>query len=204
MMIKNFGTKVETVWEGLRPMTKKMLVGAMSPNVAAPKQKFSYDAHADWELSRLLFALDEQAKDPEVKASEKKSDEISQLAETCVSVLEAQTESAEIFIQLAERILKQRDYKKLDILANILTERFSVGEMCEIFRQSQNPAIRAVAMETMALMPVDEVIPSLEDPVYEEIARMALILKATEYESEEARRVLEMFDPEDFDNDSDG
>lgn len=59
MMIKNFGGRVASVWDGLRPMTKKMLERALqtggpaSPN---PIQKFSYDAHADWEVSRLLTA----------------------------------------------------------------------------------------------------------------------------------------------------
>ena len=33
MMIKNFGARVDSVWEGLRPMTKKMLVGAMQTNI---------------------------------------------------------------------------------------------------------------------------------------------------------------------------
>jgi hypothetical protein len=57
-MIKDLGAGVVSVWEGLRPITKKMLEGAMSagsntqPTNTA--QKFSYDAHADWELSRLL------------------------------------------------------------------------------------------------------------------------------------------------------
>ena len=66
MMIKDLGAGVVSVWEGLRPITKKMLEGVMDagstnqPNNSA--QKFSYDAHADWELSRLLTALDEQSK----------------------------------------------------------------------------------------------------------------------------------------------
>ena len=102
-MIKDLGAGVVSVWEGLRPITKKMLEGVMSasststPNVSA--QKFAYDAHADWELSRLLSALDEQSK----KASKKAGvlNEISQLAETCVRVLEARSGSAEVFIQLA-------------------------------------------------------------------------------------------------------
>jgi hypothetical protein len=29
MMIKNFGGRVASVWEGLRPMTQKMLEGAL-------------------------------------------------------------------------------------------------------------------------------------------------------------------------------
>src|SRR5687767_12974522 len=99
MTIKDFGARVVSVWEGLRPLTKKMLVGAMQTNPSVPKQKFSYDAHADWELSRLLSALDDQTTDPEVKKDPEKLCEIKQLAETCTEVLESQTESAEVFIQ---------------------------------------------------------------------------------------------------------
>lgn len=194
-MIKDLGTQVESVWEGLRPLTKKMLVGAMQAkngNLAfATVQKFSYDTQSDWELSRLLTVLDEQAKNEEVKKNPEKLSEIYQFAETCVSVLQAQTESAEVFIQLAERALEQKNYEQIDHLADMLSERFSVGEMCEIARQTNNPAIRAIAMETIALMPVEEILPSLDDPIYEDIARLGLEIKAVEYESEEARQVLE-------------
>ncbi len=192
MMIKDYGSQVERVWEGLRPLTKKMLVGAMTPSFT--KQTFSYDIHADWELSQLLTALDVQLHDPEVKKSADKLNEIKQLAETCVNVLQSQTESAEVFIQLAERHLENKDYVSVDFLSDIMKNRFSVGEMCEVARQTVNPAIRAIALETIALMEVEEILPSLEDPIYEEIARTALEIKAIEYESTEARRVLENYD----------
>ncbi len=195
MMIKDFGARVESVWEGLRAGTKKMLVGALQAKngntVNIPTQKFSYDPQSDWELSRLLTALDEQVKDADVKNNLEQLGEIRQLAETCILVLQAQTESAEVFIQLAERALARKDYNEIDRLADLLMERFSVSEMCEIARQTTNPAIRAIAMETLALMPVDEIVPALDDPIYEDIARFALEQKAFEYESEEARRVLE-------------
>ena len=121
-MIKDLGAGVVSVWEGLRPITKKMLEGAMSAGSNTPPtnsaQKFSYDAHADWELSRLLTALDEQTK----KASNADIlNEIAQLAETCAAVLESQSGSAEVFIQLAERAIKQHDYNKLDKLADRLS-----------------------------------------------------------------------------------
>lgn len=200
MMIKDFGARVEKVWEGLRPMTKKMLVGAIEANNAsnAPKQKFSYDAHADWELSRLLTALDEQANDAEIRKDAEKLREIKQLAETCTSVLQAQTESAEVFIQLAERALKQSDFRKIDVLADILSHRFSVGEMCEIVRQTTNPAIRALGFEALALVPVSALMQMVDDPVYFEIVRSTLEQQAFEYESEEARRILEQLDFEEM------
>ena len=197
MMIKDFGARVESVWEGLRPVTKKMLVGALQAKnenpVNTPTQKFSYDTQSDWELSRLLSALDEQAKNTDLADNPEKLSELQRLTETCISVLEAQSESAEVFIQLAERALLKRDYKEIDRLADLLAERFSVGEMCEIARQTTNAAIRAIAMETIVLMPVEEIVPLLDDQIYEDIARAALEIKAYEYESEEARRILDHF-----------
>jgi hypothetical protein len=198
-MIKDLGAGVVSVWEGLRPVTKKMLERVMdagsasTPNNSA--QKFAYDAHADWELSRLLTALDEQSK----AASPKNTDilnEIAQLAETCVRVLEAQSGSAEVFIQLAERAIKQHDYNKLDKLADRLTERFSAGEIAEIVRQTEVPQIRAIAYETLALLPVPAILPLLDDPLYADIAANALEQKAYEYDSDEARELLDQFDAE--------
>lgn len=197
MTIKDFGARVVSVWEGLRPLTKKMLVGALQTNAPLPKQKFSYDAHADWELSRLLTALDEQTADAEVVKDAEKLSEIKQLADACAGVLQTQSESAEVFIQLAERALDRRDYKKIDELADALFARFSIGEICEVARQTANPGIRAIAYETLVLMPVAGLLPMLQDPIYYEIARSAIEQQAFEYESEEARRILEQLEFED-------
>jgi hypothetical protein len=177
-----------------------MLEGVMNAERSTTQQhtsgqKFFYDAHADWELSRLLSALDEQSR----KASSRKSDilsEISHLAETCVRVLEAQSGSAEVFIQLAERAIKQHNYNKLDKLADRLSERFSAGEIAEIVRQTEVPQIRAIAYETLALLPVPIILPLLEDPLYSDIAANALEQKAYEYDSEEARDLLDQYDSE--------
>jgi hypothetical protein len=197
-MIKDLGAGVVRVWEGLRPVTKKMLEGVMNATGTSTShssaQKFAYDAHADWELSRLLSALDEQTKTPPKNADI--LNEIAQLAETCVRVLEAQSGSAEVFIQLAERAIKQHDYNKLDKLADRLGERFSAGEIAEIVRQTEVPQIRAIAYETLALLPVPTILPLLDDPLYADIAANALEQKAYEYDSEEARDLLDQFDAE--------
>lgn len=195
MTIKDFGARVVSVWEGLRPVTKKMLVGAMqAANLTAHKPKFSYDAQSDWELSRLLSALDEQTTDADVKKDAEKLREIRSLAETCADVLETQTESAEVFILLAERALSRQNYRKIDRLTDTLLARFSVGEMCEIVRQTDNPAIRALGYETLALMPIPKLLQVLEDSLYEEIVRNVLEQQAFEYENEQARQVLEQLD----------
>jgi hypothetical protein len=199
MIIKDLGPAVVSVWDGLRPMTKKMLAGAMrsgSAHTTSPAQKFSYDAHADWEVSRLLTALDEQSKSAAVKKDAEKLGEITELAETCVRVLEAQSGSAEVFIQLAERALKKHDYKKLDKLSDRLFERFSAAEIAEIVRQTDMPQIRAIAYETLSMLPVPTLVPLLDDPLYSEIGASALEQKAYEYESDEARDALEQYFPD--------
>lgn len=203
MTIKDFGGRIASVWEGLRPMTRSMLVGALqtsgsssSPNIKAPK--FSYDAHADWELSRLLSALDEQSRTTDAQNDAETLDEMNKLADTCASLLETQSGSAEVFIQLAERALRRHDYKKLDRLADRLSERFSAGEIAEIIRQTESPQIRAIAYETLATLPVNNVAPLLDDSLYTDIAAAALEQKAFEYDSEEAKEILEQFDADAF------
>jgi hypothetical protein len=199
MVIKDLGPAVVSIWDGMRPMTKKMLAGAMrsgSTNTNNPAQKFSYDAHADWEVSRLLNALDEQSKSAAVRKDSEKLGEITELAETCVRVLEAQGGSAEVFIQLAERALKRHDYTKLDKLSDRLFERFSAAEIAEIVRQTDMPQIRAIAYETLSMLPVPALVPLLDDPLYSEISASALEQKAYEYESEDARDALEQYFPE--------
>jgi hypothetical protein len=191
MTIKDLGTRVETAWEGLRPTTKKMLVGAMQTNLIAPKPKFSYDAQSDWELRELLTALDEQSNETEIRQNQEKSKEIRQLAQTVENVLEAQSESAEVFIQLAERALKRKDYEQIDKLTNALLARFSVGEMCEIARQTENPAIRALAYETLALVPTQKMLSLIDDPLYDEIIRNVIEQQAFEFENEYARQVID-------------
>jgi hypothetical protein len=175
-----------------------MLVGALQATVSNPSnttpQKFSYDAHADWELSRLLSALDEQTKDAEIKKDAEKLREIRSLADACASVLQERSESAEVFVQLAERALLRHDYKKIDALADILAKRFSVGEIAEIIRQTELPQIRAIAFETLALLPAVSLVALLDDPIYHEIAHLALEQQAFEFDNEEAQQILEQMD----------
>ena len=200
MTINEFGGRVATIWEGLRPVTKKMLVGALqstgSATTNAKTPKFSYDAHADWEVSRLLTALDEQSRASDIRKDKVKLSEIKQLADTCVRVLESQSASAEVFIQLAERAIKENDYHRLDKLGDHLVHRYSASEIAEVVRQTELPQIRAIASETLALRPVQALIPILDDPLYAGIAAAALEQKAYEFDSEEARDLLDQFDVE--------
>jgi hypothetical protein len=198
--MKDFGGRVASIWEGLRPITRNMLVGALQTGSApSPKNtRFTYDAHADWEISSLLSAIDEQAGDAGARKDRETLSEMNQLADMCASLLELRSGSAEVFIQLAERALRRHDYRKLDSLADRLAERFSAGEIAEIIRQTESPQIRAIAYETLATLPVNNVAALLDDSLYSDIAAAALEQKAFEYESDEARDILDQFDQENF------
>jgi hypothetical protein len=196
MTIKELGGKVASVWDGLRPVTKKMLVGLMKTDDAPASQapKFYYDAHADWEVSRLLSALDEQSSTSEARKDSTKYNEIKEFAEMCARVLESQSASAEVFIQLATRAIRDNDYRRLDRLADNLAARYAAPEVAEVVRQTEMPQIRAVAYETLAMMPVENLVPLLDDPLYSGIAAASLEQKAYEFDSDEARDVLEQYD----------
>lgn len=196
MTIKDFGTRVADVWEGLRPGTRRMVVGAMlqqAPSTANPSagQKFYYDAQSDWELSRLLTALDDRAVDAEARKNPTNFRELRRIADATARVLETQTESAEIFIQLVERALLRYDYARVDMLADALTARFSAAEVCEIVRQAEHAPVRALAFEALAQIPVSRLFPLIDDPLYADIVRIALEQQAFEFESDEARMLLE-------------
>lgn len=199
-MIKDFGGRVASIWETLRPDTKKLIVRAMqsSPTQAQNNQptRLFYDAHADWELSNLLSAVDEQSGSKEIRSDQTKFNELSLLANTCVRMLEARSASAEIFIQLAVRALRENDYERLDKLSDRLGERYSASEIAEIIRQTETAQIRAIAYESLAMLPVQVIAPLLDDPLYADIAAGALEQQAFEFDSEEARDVLEQFDSE--------
>ncbi|MGH9946270.1 MAG: hypothetical protein ACRD6X_03630 [Pyrinomonadaceae bacterium] len=198
MLIKNLGSQVESVWEGLRPTTKRLLAGALKTGDPIPHKTHSsnyhYDAHADWELSRLLQVLDERTRSRIDATDTSEKANAAELAEMCARILEEQSGSAEVFILLASRSIAQSNYDHLEKLADILLERFSPGEIAEIVRQTELPQIRAIAFETLAMLPVELVEPLLDDPLYAEVAINSLEQKAFEFDSEEARDVLERYD----------
>ena len=201
MLIKNLGPQVESVWENLRPTTKRLLAGALKSGGPLPPKAQSannyYDAHADWELSRLLAALDERWRASNSARDIQEKSDAAELAEACARILEEQSGSAEVFIQLASRAIAQADYNRLEKMADRLFERFSAGEIAEVIRQTEVPQIRAIAFETLAMLPVDVIEPLLDDPLYSEIALNSLEQKAYEYDSEDAREILERFENQD-------
>ena len=200
MTINEIGGPVASVWEGLRPITKKMLAGALDAGRTATANsqasKYSYDARADWEVSSLLTALDERSRSSDIRDDTEKLSEINLLADTCVRILESQSASAEVFVQLAERAIKENNYDRLDKLSDQLAARYSPSEVAEVIRQTNIPQIRAIAYETLAMLSVDALISLLEDPLYAGIAATALEQKAFDFESVEARDIVDRFETE--------
>jgi hypothetical protein len=193
MRIDDFGTHIATAWSELRPATRGLVERALQaggPGTPSSRN-FHYDARADLELSRFLAALDdraaEKALDPE------KGGKLKSIADTCAAVLLEQTESAEVFTQLVRRARAQRDYNRIDTLADALTSRFPPSEICELAR-SEDKVVRELANEALARCPISVLYSLLNDPVDAETARAALRRQVVEYGSEEARQLVNALD----------
>jgi len=206
MTIEDFGARVASVWQGLWPATRSLVERALSaqPHAAAahaatPRPDAAYDARSEWELSRLLAALDERAAEKGSDAlSAEQSRDLLRMAETCATVLHRGARSAEVFAQLLERALRSKDYARVDALADVMASRLAPSELCEMARHA-NPAVRAVAQETLLQLPTSVLVALLGDPVDADVARTALESQADEYESEEARFVVNALEQVDAD-----
>src|ERR1041385_1594871 len=184
LSIDDFGTRIASVWSELRPaprgLVERALQGASTGTQTA--RNFQYDARADLELSRFLSALDAE-----------KNGKLKCLADTCAAILLEKTESAEVFAQLVRRAETQRDYRRIDTLADALTERFPPSEICELAR-SEDTVVRELANEALARCPVSLLAGLLNDPVDSETARAALRRQVIEYGSEDARQIVNALD----------
>lgn len=207
MMIQDFGARVASVWEGLRSQTRNLVERALQTSTTAaaattttaqPQRSEArpYDASADWELSRLLAALDERSTEAGASLNAEQEKELRRMADTTALVLQNQTQSAEVFAQLVARAHRLHDYARIDSLADTLAARFAPSEICELAR-NLNPIVRALAQEGLAQTPTTTLIGLLADPIDADIARDALERQAIEYGSEEARRVVSILDQSD-------
>ena len=193
MRIDDFGSCIANAWSELRPATRGLVERALQAGGSGTpsSRNFHYDARADLELSRFLTALDdraaEKALDPE------KGGKLKSIADTCAAVLLEQTESAEVFTQLVRRAQAQRDYNRIDTLADALTSRFPPSEICELAR-SEDKVVRELANEALARCPISVLYSLLNDPVDAETARAALRRQVVEYGSEEARQLVNALD----------
>lgn len=189
---EELGGRVASVWEGLRPSTRGLVERALQP-AAAPggsPSRAAYDARSEWELSRLLAALDDRAAEAGQQIlSAEQSSELSRMVEACASVLQNEARTAEVFAQLLERALRARDYERIDRIADTITARLAPSEICELAR-NPTPALRAIAHEALAQKPTGVLIDLLGDPVDAHVARNALEIQADDYGSEEAGWVV--------------
>ena len=87
----------------------------------------------------------------------------------------------------------QKDYRRIDILADALTSRFPPSEICELAR-SEDVVVRELANEALARCPVSVLVGLLSDPVDADTARAALRRQVVEYGSEEARQLVNALD----------
>ena len=156
------------------------------------KRNVPYDPRADLELSRLLAALDDRVSET-VTTDTEESERLKHVANTCAVVLQDKTQSAEVFSQLVRRAEQQRDYRRIDALADTLVSRFAPTEICEIAR-SEDIVVRALANEALIQFPTSVLVGLLSDPVDSEIAREALRRQAVEYGLEEARQIVNALD----------
>jgi hypothetical protein len=193
--MKDFGGRLASVWSELRPTTRGLVERALqtpsgppAPARNANAANAPYDARADHELSLLLAALDERAWETGASLETEKERELRHMADTCATVLQEKTRSAEVFAQLVRRANDRRDYARIDILADALAG-FAPSEICELAR-SQDVVVRALANETLAQFPTSALVGLLGDPVDSEIARDALRRQAIDYGSEEARQIV--------------
>jgi len=204
MMVEDFGARVASVWEDLRATTRNLVEralqtpGAVGSNQTAANGGTSYDPRADWELSRLLEALDARAEEAgAVSLNAKQASGLKRMAETCAAMLQTQTQSAEVFAQLVMRAHRQHDYARIDALADVLSTRFAPTEICELAR-CPFPVARALAQEALAQAPTSVLLSLLADPIDLEIARDALERQAIDYGSEEARRIVSILEQADI------
>jgi hypothetical protein len=195
LIIEDFGGRVATVWSELRPTTRGLVERALQvSNTTQPQvRNIPYDPRADLELSRLLAALDDRASETGSSLGPERGNQLRFVAETCAAVLQEKTQSAEVFVQLVRRAEQQRDYRRIDVLADALTSRFAPTEICELAR-SEDVIVRALANEALAQFPTSVLVGLLSDPVDSEIARDALRRQAMEYGSEEARQIVSALD----------
>jgi len=204
--MEDFGGRLASVWSELRPTTRGLVERALqTPSAPPPPARNAnapnapYDARADHELSRLLAALDERALERDASLEAEKENELRHIADTCAAVLQEKTRSAEVFAQLVRRADSQRDYARIDALADALTG-FAPTEICELAR-SQDVVVRALANEALAQFPTSMLVGLLSDPVDSEIARDALRRQAVDYGSEEARQIVNALAQVDASND---
>ena len=197
LVIEDFGSRIASVWSELRPATRGLVERALQIGAGNAQQtrNVQYDARSDIELSKLLTVLDDRLAEKSETLDPETVAKVRSLADTCAGVLLEKTESAEVFAQLVQRAQSQKDYKRIDLLADMLNSRFPPSEICELAR-SEEVVVRELAFEALARCPVSALASLLGDPFDADVARAALRRQVVEYGSEDARQLLSMLDQE--------
>jgi hypothetical protein len=199
LITDDFGSRIATAWSELRPATRGLVERAVQATAseAPAARNFQYDARADLELSRFLAALDDRAAEKVDALDPEKNGKLKSIADTCAAVLLEQTESAEVFTQLVVRAQMQKDYRRIDTLADALNSRFPPSEICELAR-SERVVVRELANEALARCPITVLASLLNDPVDADTARAALRRQVVEYGSEDARQIVNALDQDEL------
>ena len=199
LITDDFGSRIATAWSELRPATRGLVERAVQATAsgAPAARNFQYDARADLELSRFLAALDDRAAEQVDALDPEKNGKLKSIADTCAAVLLEQTESAEVFTQLVVRAQMQKDYRRIDTLADALNSRFPPSEICELAR-SERVVVRELANEALARCPITVLASLLNDPVDADTARAALRRQVVEYGSEDARQIVNALDQDEL------
>jgi hypothetical protein len=197
VIIEDFGPRVASVWNGLRPATRSLVERVWrSPSPAATSEvarSAPYDPRSDRELSQLLSALDERGAAGGSATEDDPSRKARRLADACANMLTQQTQSGEVFAQLIQRAHSRQEYARIDDLANGMASRLAPSELCELARAG-HVVVRAIAHEVLSQAPVSLLRALLHDPIDAEVARAILERQAHEFGSDEARRALREFD----------
>jgi hypothetical protein len=195
MTIEDFGTRVASIWAGLRPTTRRLVESALQSALSVNQiwTTVPYDARAERELSALLKALEDRTTEAGPSMNAELSRDLKRMADTCALILQGHAHTSESFAQLIERALRLYNYAHIDVLADSISVRLSSSEICQLARHD-NPIVRAIAYEILSLVSTSTLIALLSDPFDADIARQALRSQAEEYNVEEARWITNILD----------
>ena len=155
LSIDDFGTRIATVWSELRPATRGLVERALQAASTGTQTVTQFPVRrARRSRTQPLSCRSRRSRRGKTNALDaEKNGKLKSIADTCAAVLLEKTESAEVFTQLVRRAESQRDYRRIDTLADALTSRFPPSEICELAR-SEDTIVRELANEALARCPI--------------------------------------------------
>ena len=173
MLIEEFGAGVASVWQGLRPATRSLVVrslgAAQAAGGGAKVQRTGYDACSEWELSRLLAALDARAADgASAGLSGEQACALGEVAETCARVLHREARRRRSSGN-SSSVRCGRAPTRARCLADALSGRWRERDVRT--RAPRELGVRAIAPRRCCNCPSESWSKLLADPVDAEVAR---------------------------------